>query len=143
MTALRPVPDDPPPEDTESRLQDVIAVVDRALLAKAGWSDPESVAAAEAEQHEASRARERARRAGWQAAVARQPMLAVAVHLARAVAIGDRAGAEVLLSRQRSLPELRELAEILASAADPSRIGAAEVAAPAAAGGHRALREAS
>lgn len=141
MTRLKSVKPDSPEEAVDRRLRDVIALVDHALCVKAGRVD---LAAVDAEQEEAAAARARARQAGWQDAVARQPMLAVAVHLARALAIGDRAGADVLLSRQRSLPEWRDLALILAAAADQERITVPEETGQAPADGARqALRRAS
>ena len=125
MTALKP-------ETVESLLRDLIAVLDEASRGSTSVRPSKArLAAIAAEEREAAAARARARQAARRAAAVRRQMLPVAVHLARAAALGDRAGTDAILHRPRTLDEWRDLALILASAADPSRIGAAEATAGA------------
>lgn len=90
------------------------------------YSDPDGAEERAAEriarETAAADARRREAEAAYRAAIEKQGMLPVAVSLARSLAAGDQAGVDALLFRQRSLPEWRQLAVILARAASVSRI---------------------
>jgi len=143
VTRLQPVPAEPPQETVETMLRDLVRLIAETV------AHPDDLR--EARRREA--ALRAARAAGawraaqlalFRAAAARHPMLPVAVRLARALAAGDQAGADVILHRSRTPGEWQELALILATAADLSRIAVPEAGAQAPADGARqALRRAS
>ncbi len=137
MTRLAPLPPDPPPETVETLFAELLALVAETVL------DIE-VADKRAMAREAAAERARQERlAAYRDAIARQPMRPVAAALARAAANRDRAGVDALLSRPRTQQEWRQIALILATAADPERIAVAAPPGNTAPAGRQELRRAS
>lgn len=117
LAPLAPSPVRPTPESLLGELLELVAEACRDLDAA------ERIAVA---REIAGRRARRARLAAYRERLARMPMLPVAAALARAAAAGDRAGVDAVLSRSRTQAEWRQVALILAEAADPARIPSAE-----------------
>jgi len=113
-----PVPD----KTVDELIGELVAVLAEACLgSKSRRPSKKRLAEIAAEERVVAAARTRAAQAAYRAALARQQAFPVAVHLARVVAINDQAGTDAILHRPRSLDEWREIAVILAGAADPAR----------------------
>jgi hypothetical protein len=115
---------EPVPDDPAAMLDAVIAALASGLLPRGAYLECEvRRAARNANRRRLAGMRDEAAAAAERAAH-RPLMLPVAECLARSVSVGDRAGQDRLLSRPRSNRQWRELAVILAAAADPARISA-------------------